>query len=240
MELDQINSWLWRLHTPVVQAYAVRERDGFNLIDTSTAGEEGAILELLATLERETPDGVRVYDILLTHGHDDHVGSAAALADRTGGRVIASREEAAAIRGDRTAPPPVLSDWEIPLFNEVTATVPRARSLVPDRLVVDLEQLGWQRDATVVATPGHTPGHISVWFDRDRVLVAGDALASYDGRPIVGVFNSDPRAATSSARHLATLDAEVVCFGHGEPLRQDAAALLSDVFDGSQAKEELQ
>ena len=39
-------------------------------------------------------------------------------------------------------------------------------------------RLGWQRNPTIVATPGHTPGHISVLFERDRVLVAGDALAS--------------------------------------------------------------
>jgi hypothetical protein len=47
MELERITDWLWCLRTPVVQAYAVRERDGFNLIEASTAGEEDAILELL-------------------------------------------------------------------------------------------------------------------------------------------------------------------------------------------------
>jgi hypothetical protein len=51
MELDRINDWLWCLRTRIVQAYAVRERDGFNLIDTSTAGQDGAILGLLATID---------------------------------------------------------------------------------------------------------------------------------------------------------------------------------------------
>jgi enamine deaminase RidA (YjgF/YER057c/UK114 family) len=45
MELDRINDWLWCLRTPVVQAYAVPERDGSNPIDTSTAGEDGALLD---------------------------------------------------------------------------------------------------------------------------------------------------------------------------------------------------
>jgi hypothetical protein len=53
MELEQLAGWLWCLRTPIVQAYAVRERDGFNLIDTSTAGQDDAILAALATLDAE-------------------------------------------------------------------------------------------------------------------------------------------------------------------------------------------
>jgi glyoxylase-like metal-dependent hydrolase (beta-lactamase superfamily II) len=218
MELDRITDWLWCLRTPVVQAYAVRERAGFNLIDTSTRGEEDAILELLATLQPR----VRIYDILLTHGHDDHGGSAAALTERTGARVIAPRDDAAVISGERAAAHPALADWEIPLFAQVTSKVPHAPPVVPDRLVAGGDRLGWQHDAVVLETAGHTPGHISAWFDRDRVLVAGDALASHEGRPMVGVFNADPERAGAAARRLATLDADVACFGHGEPLRRDA------------------
>ena len=160
---------------------------------------------------------MRNYDILLTHGHDDHTGSAAALPERTGARVIAPRDEAAVISGEQEAAHPVLADWEIPLFAEVTPNVPPAPPVVPDRFVAEGDRLGWQHDAVVLATPGHTPGHVSAWFDRDRVLVAGDALASHEGRPMVGVFNADPPAAAAAARRLATLEADVACFGHGEP-----------------------
>ena len=86
MELDPILDWLWCLRTPIVQAYAVRERDGFNLIDASTAGQDAAILETLARIDGRTIDDVRVYELLLTHGHDDHTGSAAALAAWTAPR----------------------------------------------------------------------------------------------------------------------------------------------------------
>jgi glyoxylase-like metal-dependent hydrolase (beta-lactamase superfamily II) len=140
--------------------------------------------------------------------------------------VIAARDEAPTISGDRPAAPPVLLDWERPLFDAVTPNVPPAAPVRPDRLVGDGDRLGWQRDAAIVATPGHTGGHILVLFERDRLLVAGDALASHDGRPMVGVFNADPAAARATARRLATLDIDVACFGHGEPLRSDAAARL--------------
>lgn len=61
--------------------------------------------------------------------------------------------------------------------------------------------------------PGHTPGGTAAWFARERVLVAGDAIASHDGRPILGVFNADSAAAKDSFRRLARLNAEVACFG---------------------------
>ena len=230
MELDQVLDWLWCLRTPIVQAYAVRERDGFNLIDASTAGQDAAILETLAGIDGRAIDDVRVYELLLTHGHDDHTGSAAALAARTGAGVITSRDEAPVMTGERPAPAPQLADWEVPLFEQVTPNVPPARPVVPARIVADGDRLGWQHDAVIVAAPGHTPGHVAAWFEEERVLVAGDALASHEGRPMVGVFNADPVTAAATARQLATLDARVACFGHGEPLRSDAATRLAEAL----------
>ena len=175
-------------------------------------------------------DRVRVYEVLLTHGHDDHVGSAAALAARTGARVIAPRDDAPVITRDRPGPAPQLADWEVPLFEQVMPNVPQAPPVVPDRLGAHGDRLGWQHDAVIVGAPGHTPGHVAAWFEDDRVLIAGDALASHDGQPMLGVFNADPAAAAASARRLAALDAELACFGHGEPLRSDAAARLAQVM----------
>jgi glyoxylase-like metal-dependent hydrolase (beta-lactamase superfamily II) len=88
----------------------------------------------------------------------------------------------------------------------------------------------------VIATPGHTPGHISVLDPAARVLVAGDALV---GRPDgTGVEGPDPRftqdmdTAQESVRTLATLDVETVLFGHGEPLESDAVRLLQQLAAG--------
>ena len=229
MELDQVTGWLWCLRTPIVQAYAVRERDGFNLIDTSTAGQDAAILSALAAIDGQPVDHVRLYAMLLTHGHDDHTGSAAAVAAATGALAIAPRDDAPVITGDRPAPAPQLADWEVPLFERVTPNVPQAPPVVPDRLVAEGDRLGWQHDAVIIAAPGHTPGQVVAWFQEDRVLVAGDALASHDAKPMLGVFNADPATAVATAHRLATLDADVACFGHGEPLRSDAAARLAAV-----------
>ncbi|HKO27032.1 MAG TPA: MBL fold metallo-hydrolase [Solirubrobacteraceae bacterium] len=235
MELEPLTDWLWCLRTDFVHAYAVREGDGFCLIDTSTAGNEDAILELLGGITRSAHGEVKVVEIFLTHGHSDHTGSAAAIVARTGARVVAAVGDAPLIRAEQSASPPQLSDWEVPLFERVMPGVPLeqrlapAAAVFPDRLVEDGDTLDWQRRATLLAVPGHTPGSTAVWFERERVLIAGDAIASHDGRPILGVFNVDPAAARDSFRRLARLDADLACFGHGDPIRSRAGLRLAEV-----------
>ena len=109
MELDQLTDWLWCLCTDFVHAYAVREGDGFCLIDTSTAGHDEAILELLGGLAGSAAEEVEIVEIFLTHGHSDHTGSAAAMVARTGARVVAAVGDAPLIRAEQCAPPPQLT-----------------------------------------------------------------------------------------------------------------------------------
>jgi glyoxylase-like metal-dependent hydrolase (beta-lactamase superfamily II) len=226
MDVEQLTDWLWCLRTPVVQAYAVREGDGFNLIDASTAGAEEAILDALASV---AGGGVRVSDVLVTHGHHDHIGSAAALADRTGASVLGPVADAPVIEGERAAPPPDLAGWEVPLYEQALQHVPPAPPVKLDARVVDGSTLDWERPARIVAAPGHTAGSVAVLFEDDGVLVAGDAIASFDGAPMVGVFNVDRVQATATFRRLAALDVEIACFGHGEPLVGGAGAQLARV-----------
>jgi glyoxylase-like metal-dependent hydrolase (beta-lactamase superfamily II) len=226
MVVEQLTDWLWCLRTPVVQAYAVRDRDSFNLIDASTAGEEDAILAALGPV---AGGDVRIRDVLLTHGHDDHTGSAAALVERTGARVLGPVGDAAVIEGDRAAPPPDLADWEVALYDRARQAVPPAPPVALDVRLDDGSALDWERPARIVAAPGHTAGSAAVLFEDDGVLVAGDAIASFEGRPMVGVFNVDRAGAAATFRRLATLDVDIACFGHGEPLVGGAGGQLAQV-----------
>jgi glyoxylase-like metal-dependent hydrolase (beta-lactamase superfamily II) len=72
MELNQLTDWLWCLSTDCVHAYAVGEGDGFCLIDTSTAGNDEAVLELLGGLAGSAQKEVKIVEIFLTHGHSDY------------------------------------------------------------------------------------------------------------------------------------------------------------------------
>ena len=82
----------------------------------------------------------------------------------------------------------------------------------------------------IVATPGHTAGHIAVYDPEGGLLVVGDALNTSEG--LAGSspqFTADPAAADESVRKLADLEPERILFGHGEPLEQGAASALRDL-----------
>jgi glyoxylase-like metal-dependent hydrolase (beta-lactamase superfamily II) len=82
----------------------------------------------------------------------------------------------------------------------------------------------------VVATPGHTAGHVAVFDPGTGVLVAGDALNN-DGR-LSGSnpqFTEDERAAADSVRKLADLEPEVLLVGHGPPVRRGASGQLGQL-----------
>lgn len=73
----------------------------------------------------------------------------------------------------------------------------------------------------IVATPGHTPGHISVFDAGSHVLVTGDAVVG-SGADVKGPnpqYTEDMAKAHASAKKLAALDVDTILFGHGEPIK---------------------
>ena len=80
----------------------------------------------------------------------------------------------------------------------------------------------------IVETPGHTPGHISVFDTKSRILVAGDALRGGDDEVLGSSarFTADIPAADASVQKLAALQPDIILFGHGEPVEGGAAELL--------------
>ena len=96
-----------------------------------------------------------------------------------------------------------------------------------DREIGDDDELGFGDGAVAIAVPGHTPGSVALYLPRHQVLFTGDAAArSRDGKVICGIFNVNRAQAAASLRRLASLDATVACFGHGEPVTHAAAAEL--------------
>ena len=83
---------------------------------------------------------------------------------------------------------------------------------------------------TVLHTPGHTIGHVALWRESDRVLIAGDVLNGMHlatGRPgphePPAAFSTDPALNREAARRLADLRPALTCFGHGPALRDPDA-----------------
>ena len=87
---------------------------------------------------------------------------------------------------------------------------------------------------SIVATPGHTAGHVSVFDGVGGLLVAGDALATVGG-PLAGSnpqFTEDAPAAAASVVKLGKLQFETLLVGHGEPILTGASAQVAALAAG--------
>jgi len=223
LSVEELDSWLWALRTPIVSCYAIFERGGVTLVDANVAGQDEAILSALAERLGVAERAVPVRQILLTHAHADHFGSAGAIAAGTRAEVIGPAAEAAVFAGRQQLAQPDLRDWERQLYEQTMPRVPAAPPVTLDRVLEAGDALDWEVEAQLIAAPGHTPGQLAVWVPEHETLIAGDALATHEGRPIVGVFNIDSDEATRSATALLELEPRRLCVGHGETLTGDIA-----------------
>ncbi|MEV8123503.1 MBL fold metallo-hydrolase [Streptomyces sp. NPDC085944] len=211
------------LRFPVGQAYLWRDGDEVTLIDAGPAGYGARVVETARAAGR-------VRRVVLTHFHEDHAGGAQEVAVLTGAEVVAHAVEAPVVRGKVSGPPPVLEDWERPLYENAVRRLPRGGFARPDRVteVVDGDILDFGGGARIVHAPGHTDGSVALHLPSHGVLCTGDAVAAspVDGTVLLGVFNLDRDRAVASFGRLAALDAEVACFGHGDPVTAWAGEVL--------------
>jgi glyoxylase-like metal-dependent hydrolase (beta-lactamase superfamily II) len=133
MDVVRIDPQLVMLGFPVGNAYLWQGRDGLTLVDTSVPGSGPHIGRVIEELGYRRHDVRRV---LLTHFHEDHIGSAAEVARWGDVEVVAHRLDAPVIRGQLNGPPPVLTDWERPLFEQVRS---RISDQAPQPVRVDRE-----------------------------------------------------------------------------------------------------
>ena len=181
------------------------------LIDAATRQAQKRITRQIA--------GRTVNAHALTHVHPDHQGSSHAICEQLGIPLWCGQRHVPAM--------------EVP-GNVIAQGAPRFIRRLQERLWVGpphpvaraLNEGDEVAGFTVLETPGHTPGHLSLWRERDRVLIAGDVLVNVSFTTgLTGLHEPlafatpDPARNRASARRLAELRPALACFGHGPPLR---------------------
>lgn len=204
-----------RVDLAYVSAYVLVRGDVAAVIDT---GFPDSADQIGAALNAAGPGWRGVRDIVVTHAHPDHFGGVEQVADRAATATVhVGARDLDEVRLAAPAP-----------FTPSPGASPTRRSDFSRRLhaVADGDDVfGLQ----VVATPGHTPGHVAVFDVDSAVLVAGDALTNtVDGllRGALPLATQDEKAAAGSVRKLAALEPHVILVGHGPPVVQDAATKL--------------
>ena len=207
--MERVIDGVYMVQLGYVRAWVVDGDEGVTLIDTGTPKKEGPILAGLASIGRSAADLVR---IVITHNHVDHVGSLAAVQAQANAEVVVPEADAAAVRGEGSAPPPPMLD-RLPFLKPVFGLLPGATPASVDRTISDGDTL--PGDLTAIGTPGHTPGHTSYRLDRgDGVLFVGDACAHRGTEIHLGFFNSRRPQILDSIRRLAEEEVGTACFAH--------------------------
>jgi glyoxylase-like metal-dependent hydrolase (beta-lactamase superfamily II) len=206
----------------VANPYILVDEDGLTVIDAGLPRSHKKILAYVAGLGKRAQDVKR---IILTHSDLDHVGGLPALQKATGATTYASRIEAQAIaagKASRQIQPPGFSLRRLlfALFRPFFKAAP----FQVDEILVGGQVLPVLGGLRVVETPGHTPGHISLFAPAVGALFCGDSMVS-DGDGIHGsrpAVTWDETQARASVQKQAKLRPGIVCPGHG-PVVVDAA-----------------
>ena len=201
----------------VGRVYLITEGDGLTLIDASIPPVGNRILSQLEASGHHLNDVKR---ILLTHAHPDHTGSIVDIVKATGAKLIVPEGEQAVVNG-KIPIPRAPTSFKPP---ETTLTGMKVDQTLADGQVLENVLGGLQ----AIHTPGHAPGHMAYWQPERRILFCGDVIFNIPTRMRLPfkMLTVDMAQDIQSIAKLVALEPEIICFGHGKPITQNATQQL--------------
>ena len=198
------------------------------------AGVAGTAKMIKSAAEERYGAAAKPSAIILTHGHFDHIGALETLLAEWDVPVYAHPLEMPYLDGSASYPPPDptvgggLMAAMSPLFPRGPIDVKKWLRPLTDAGVPGMP--GWR----MIHTPGHTPGHISLWSPATRTLIAGDAFITTAQESAYAVamqkpelhgppmyYTPDWASARASVVKLAALEPDLVVTGHGPAMQGD-------------------
>lgn len=241
----QVAQNVWGMKITFVNVYMIANRrgagKGWVLVD---AGLRGTARRIIAMAESIFGPGTKPAAIVLTHGHFDHVGALEELLKYWDVPVYSHPLELPYLTGQSSYPPadPGVGGGLMSLISWAYPTKPinlGSRVIPIDKYEGIPELPEWK----VIHTPGHTPGHISLFLPLNTTLIAGDAFTTTQNESVVNALNfnkklsgppmymtTDWHAAEKSVRKLAALQPRIAGTGHGFVMRgKELQTALNDL-----------
>jgi glyoxylase-like metal-dependent hydrolase (beta-lactamase superfamily II) len=243
MKYFQVGQGVWGMKLFFVNVYIIANRKsvapGWILVDTGPEGSAGKIIDMAESIFGK---GAQPNAIILTHGHSDHSGSVVELLKHWDVPVYAHELEIPYLTGQSSYPPadPTVGHGFFSLMSPFFRKSPidlgdKVKAIDMNNGLTELPE--WR----FIFTPGHSPGHVSLFFPLNTTLVAGDALATTQAESAIAVLGgvkklsgppmymtTDWEAAEQSVAKLAELEPRIIAAGHGPVIRgQEAKSALT-------------
>ena len=201
------------------------EHGKLTLVDALFDADAQQIIDYLWSIGRAPSD---LTDIVLTHSHRSHIGGVATLKALSDAQVWCHESEAAIVEGAQSSVPIALRPLRpLALYPIRIMSYLPFKPHVPCKVDCHPTEGDMIGSLKVICAPGHTPGNIALLW-KDRVLVVADAILAW---PTFGPgwpgFNGDEVLYRRSLWRLLSLEPDIICVAHGEPICENAAQQLA-------------
>ena len=206
-------------------AYLLVEEERLTLVDAGLPGSGHKIFHYIRSIGRNPRE---LQQVLLTHGHPDHVGPLKKLSQTTGAAITVHRADTRHRQGSQ-------EHW-LHYHGQLIflpGSLPFLHRIPAHGFIEDGQVLPVLGGLQVLHTPGHTAGSVCFYLAAQGVLLTGDTLLG-DGYifrrpvPFPGTNFRDYRA---SVERLAGLSFETALVGHGRPVLEGGTARLQEMLD---------
>ena len=228
------NVWCVRRPSYLTCSYLVRTPRGIVLVD---AGMDSTGRDVLQGLAAMNADVSSVRSILLTHWHNDHAAGARAIQESTNVPAYCHVDDAPQLKretahmGLRGTISEMIPEWGFFVLFKGLLGEATPRAVIDPQFVFDGDVVDEFFD--VIATPGHTPGHLSFYYKPEKVLFAGDGLAvvNENVRFMARAVTPDVVAARNSMRKCLRMRLDILCPGHRSPLKDNVQHKCDQMLD---------
>jgi len=204
------------------------KKEDWVLIDTGIPYSASFILKNTKQLFNEK----KPLAIILTHTHFDHIGALQTLVNKWNVPVYVHEKEIPYLESKKKYPKPTPLK-EKGMMSFLSPFYPRDGIDFHSKIkpISREDSLPFLTDWKWIHTPGHTDGHISLFREKDRLLLAGDALITVKQESLFAVltqkkeihgppayFTPDVETSFTSIEMLYALDPQILYTGHGGPM----------------------